>query len=245
MAQKKYPKKSSGSSSRWIVAVVGVVVLAAAAIAIGTSGGSPGSSGTSGATTTVPGSSGTVAPTDSLPASVAAAEYQPVQIVGDALPQMPDAGADTGIGVKVPVVRGFNFHGDPVSLDIAASGTPTMVVFLAHWCPHCNREIPRILELNNQGGIPAGLRVVGVATGSRDDQANWPPSEWLAEMGWKWEKLADTQNGDAFGAYGGTSFPTMVLVGPDGTVVNRFSGEVEVADLGARIKSFMESVSKA
>ena len=240
-SKKKYPKKgSSGSSTKWVVAAVAGVVVIAAAIAIGTSGGSSGDSAVTSTT-----ASGAVAPGDSLPDTVKPAEYQPVKITGDALPLMPDTGDDPGIGVKVPVVEGFNFHGDPVSLDIAASGKPTMVVFLAHWCPHCNREIPRILELNSKGGIPEGLRVVGVATGSRDDQANWPPSEWLAEMGWKWEKLADTQVGDAFNAYGGQSFPTMVLVGPDGTVVNRFSGEVEVDDLGARIKAFMEKVSKA
>ena len=242
MASKKHPKKGAKSAStKWIVGAIAGVVVVAAAVAIGTSGDSTGTS----SPTTVAGSSGTVAPTDSLPATVPAAEYQPVQIIGDALPQMPDAGDDPGIGAKVPVVKGFNFHGDPVSLDVPASGTPTMVVFLAHWCPHCNREVPRILELNSQGGIPDGLRVVGVATGSRNDQANWPPSAWMAEMGWKWEKLADTQNGDAFAAYGGMSFPTMVLVGPDGTVVDRFSGEMEVADLGARIKAFMEKVSKA
>ena len=49
-------------------------------------------------------------------------------------------------------------------------------------------------------------------------------------MDWKWETAADSQDGAIFSAYGGTSFPTMVLVGPDGTVMSRFSGEVETAD---------------
>lgn len=243
MAAKKYPKKGAqNSSTKWVVMAIAAVIVVAAGIAL-VSGGD--SSGNVSSSTTAAASAGTVAPTDSLPATVSPAEYQPVQIIGDALPPMPESGDDAGIGAKVPVVKGFNFRGDPVTLDVPSVGKPTMVVFLAHWCPHCNREIPRILELNSQGGIPADLRVVGVATGSRDDQANWPPSEWLAETGWKWEKLADTQNGDAFAAYGGMSFPTMVLVGPDGTVVDRFSGEMEVADLGARISAFMEKVSKA
>jgi hypothetical protein len=37
----------------------------------------------------------------------------------------------------------------------------------------------------------------------------------------------------------------MVLVGPDGTVKNRFSGEVEIADLDRLVREFVNSVTKA
>ena len=229
-------------NGRTVWVIVGAVVVAAAATAILTNdsccdGTLP--------TTTVAGSSATVPSTGSLPATVPAAEYQPVRVTGDALPPLPEAGTDAGIGAAAPVVNGYDFNGDAVSLDVAASGAPTMVVFLAHWCPHCNREIPRILEWASTLGVPDGLRIVGVATGSRNDYPNWPPSAWLTDMGWKWETMADTQDGSAFAAYGGTSFPTMVLVGPDGTVKNRFSGEVEVADLDRLVREFVTSVTKA
>ena len=32
-----------------------------------------------------------------------------------------------------------------------------MVVFLAHWCPHCNAEIPVLNEWRDSGEIPDGL----------------------------------------------------------------------------------------
>lgn len=229
-------------NGKTVSAVVGVVIVAAAIVAVSMSGSS---SPDMTVATTVPGKDSTVPGNSVAPDSVAPAEYQPVRITGDALPVMPEAGTDPGIGVKVPVVSGYNFNGDAVSLDVASSGKPTMVVFLAHWCPHCNREIPRILEWAASNGVPDGLRIVGVATGSRNDYPNWPPSAWLVDMGWKWERLADTQDGQVFSAYGGTSFPTMVLVGPDGTVKNRFSGEVEVADLDRLVREFVNSVAKA
>mgnify|MGYP002149176263 CR=1 FL=1 len=87
-----------------------------------------------------------------------------MRITGDALPPMPEAGADAGIGAMVPVVNGYNFDGDPVSLDIAASGKPTMVVFLAHWCPHCQAEVPRLVSLAQNGQID-GVDVVGRTQG--------------------------------------------------------------------------------
>lgn len=209
-------------TGKTVSVIVGAVVVAAAIVAVATNGSSSSPSGT---------------------AVVTNSEYQPVRITGDALPVMPEAGTDPGIGAKVPAVEGYDFSGDAVSLDVAASGKPTMVVFLAHWCPHCNREIPRILEWAATVGVPEGLRIVGVATGSRNDYPNWPPSAWLVDMGWKWEKLADTRDGQVFSAYGGTSFPTMVLVAPDGTVMDRFSGEAEVSELEARITAFMQKVS--
>ena len=224
--KKKYADQAKSRNQRLVIAAIVAVILFAAGYAV-VSGGS-------------------TSPTDG-PASTAvgAGEYQDSEIVGDPLPAQPDSGTDPAIGMKVPEIRARNFDGGPVSLRIASIKRPTMVVFLAHWCPHCNREIPRILELDSQGGIPASLRVVGVATGSRNDQANWPPSTWLQDMKWKWEAAADSLDGKIFSAYGGVSFPTMVLVGPDGTVKDRFSGEMEVADLGARIKSFMDSVGAA
>lgn len=229
-------------SGKTVSAVVGVVVVAAAIVAVSTSGSSPTDTTVA---TTLPAADSTTPGGSPASDMVAPAEYQPVRITGDALPVMPEAGTDAAIGATVPVVNGYNFNGNAVSLDVAASGKPTMVVFLAHWCPHCNREIPRILEWASTNGVPEGLRIVGVATGSRNDYPNWPPSAWLMDMEWKWEKLADTQDGQVFGAYGGTSFPTMVLVGPDGTLKNRFSGEVEIADLDRLVREFVNSVTKA
>jgi thiol-disulfide isomerase/thioredoxin len=153
---------------------------------------------------------------------------------------MQDGVDDGAIGAQVPVVEGFSFDGSAVSLDIAASGRKTMLVFLAHWCPHCNNEIPRILEWADTEGVPEGLRIVGVATGSRNDQPNWPPSKWLDDMGWKWETVADTGSGDIMAAYGGTSFPTMVFVNGDGTVSNRVSGELGVEALTRVVNTFMD-----
>ena len=227
MAQSRKTNKANEAKARTqriVFIAIAVVVLLAGGFAVVSGGDSP----TSGGTGSVPNGAG---------------EFQDAEIIGDALPAQPESGTDPAIGMKVPEIRARNFDGGPVSLRIASVKRPTMVVFLAHWCPHCNREVPRILELDAQGGIPAELRVVGVATGSRDDQPNWPPSVWLEEMKWKWEVAADSQDGRIFAAYGGMSFPTMVLVAPDGSVMDRFSGEAEVSELEARITAFLQKVS--
>ena len=46
-----------------------------------------------------------------------------------------------------------------------AAGQPTLVVFLAHWCPHCQAEVPVIVKAIADWTIPE-IRAVAVATGT-------------------------------------------------------------------------------
>ena len=52
-------------------------------------------------------------------------------------------------------------------------------MFLAHWCPHCQAEVPRIVTLAKAGAFD-GLDVASVATGTSSQYPNYPPSAWLA-----------------------------------------------------------------
>lgn len=201
---------------RFVVAGLGVVVVLAAVIAIGASGGDSGTPDTT--TTTAAGGGG-------------AGEYQPVTVDGEPLVALGDGTPDPSVGVSAPVLTGFSFDGTPMTVGGGAGGSPTMLVFLAHWCPHCNREVPRLLEWKRQGLVPMNLRVVGVATASRNDLANWPPSEWLRDFAWPWETMADDQVGTAASAYGVDGFPFMVILDGAGKVAYRMSGEIEVEDL--------------
>lgn len=201
---------------RFVMLGLGVVVVLAAVIAIGVSGG--GSDSPKSTTTTAAGGGG-------------AGEYQPVMVAGDPLAALGDSVTDPLVGESAPVLEGFSFDGTPITIGGSTGGSPTMVVFLAHWCPHCNREVPRLLEWKKQGLVPENLRVVGVATASRNDLANWPPSEWLREFEWPWETMADDQAGTAASAYGVDGFPFMVILDGAGKVAHRLSGEIGVQDL--------------
>ena len=50
---------------------------------------------------------------------------------------------------------GYDYDGNETTIDPATDG-PTMVVLLAHWCPHCNAEIPVLNEWRDSGEIPDG-----------------------------------------------------------------------------------------
>ena len=158
------------------------------------------------------------------------AETQPVTMVGTALPPPPDSGADTAIGLAAPTLHGFTFDGSPIDIT-PDSGRATMVVFLAHWCPHCNNEIPVILRWAESGGVPPNLDIIGVSTSVSADRANYPPSKWIVAKGWKYPVMADSANNDAARAYGVAGFPTFTIVGSDGKVKLRSSGELAETEL--------------
>jgi thiol-disulfide isomerase/thioredoxin len=166
---------------------------------------------------------------DGLPSS------QPVSISGDVLPQYPSSGgADLAIGRLAPSLDGLDFNSQPISIT---PGTDAyMLVFVAHWCPHCNSELGRLLDWKQSGGVPAGLRVVAVSTAVSTTGAHFPPAVWLSGKGWTWPVLVDQSQGDglpgvAAEAYGAPGWPYFVIVGADGTVKARGSGEVDSTEL--------------
>lgn len=158
------------------------------------------------------------------------AQTRPVEVTGDLLAPFESPDGDEAVGSPAPVVSGADFGGESVTLG-EATGSPQMYVFLAHWCPHCNAEIPELLAADDAAGMPDDLRVVGISTASAADRPNYPPSEWLDEMGWRWESMADSEAAEALIAYGGTSFPFTVIVDGDGTVVARKAGESSADDI--------------
>ena len=99
---------------------------------------------------------------------------------------------DPAIGRPAPQVHGFDFDGTPVA--ITADGRPKVAIFLAHWCPHCQAEVPLIQSWIEAGGVPDGVDLVSIATGIDSAAPNYPPDAWLEREGWTVPVIADPTN---------------------------------------------------
>jgi len=157
----------------------------------------------------------------------------PVQVTGTALPADPDVSgpSDPAIGKTPPTLTGQSlFDGTPLSIT-PGGGAPQLVVFVAHWCPHCQREVPLLVRWMSSAQKPSDLKVVAVSTAYNQSTANSPASAWLQKEHWPTPVLADSNNDDASQAYGLTSFPYLVVLGPDGTVKGRAHGEMTTDQL--------------
>jgi thiol-disulfide isomerase/thioredoxin len=149
-------------------------------------------------------------------------QFRPVGVAGEALPDFGgDTANDPAVGSVAPEITGQSFDGSAVEI---ASGEPTLVVVLAHWCPHCQAEVPKLTDWAESLGVPFGLDVVAVSTSAGGDRPNWPPSAWLTREGFPFPTMADDEVQSAAAALGTTGFPFMVMLDADHTVLWRYSG---------------------
>ncbi|HEY8546192.1 MAG TPA: thioredoxin family protein [Acidimicrobiales bacterium] len=147
---------------------------------------------------------------------------------GASLVALPDDRADPAVGLPAPTIEGEDLDGDPVLAP--TRGRPTVVLFVAHWCGHCQAEVPIVQRWLDEGRKPVGVDLVTVATAMDATRSNYPTSEWLDEEGWASPTLADGDN-HAAAAYGLAAFPFWVVVGGDGKVVERRTGELTAEEL--------------
>ena len=152
-------------------------------------------------------------------------ETRPVVVTGDPLEPHGD-GQDGAVGVDAPELDGANFDGSAVR--IAADGRPKVLVFLAHWCPHCQREVPVLANWLATNGMSDDVDLYGIATNTTPDRPNYPPSAWLERERFTIPTLADDAEGSAARAFGLSGFPYFVALDANNRVVARTSGELTV-----------------
>lgn len=158
-------------------------------------------------------------------------EIRPVTVTGTPLAEYEPGGADSAVGQAIPEVKGQSFDGSPVT--IGNDGRSKLIVFVAHWCPHCQKEIPLLADYLKETPVQ-GVDLYTVSTSAASNSPNWPPSAWLESEGWEVPTLADSEDKQAADAFGLSAFPFFVAVDASGKVVARTSGELtteQFADL--------------
>ena len=160
-----------------------------------------------------------------------------VAVEGTPLESMPNPGVsidpatDPAIGTEPPTVTGTNFDGSEIS--ITDDGRAKAIYFLAHWCQHCQAEVPRVTELIDGGKQPADLDIYAVSTDIRPERGNYPPVRWFDVEGFQPPVIRDSDTSEAYVNFGPSGFPYAVYVNADNEIVARSSGELDVASIEA------------
>ena len=225
-------RDKGSSSSRLLLAVLGgglLVVAAVAAVALTAGAGDgidEGAASSARPTTSAAASDGGSSP-GTAPGSA------PV-VTGAALPEFVDTAGDEAVGMTIPTVDGADFGGAPVS--IALDGRPKVLLFLAHWCSHCQAEVPVMQDWADGGSAPDDVDIISIATAIDPAYPNYPPDAWLESEGWTFPVIVD-EPGTVATAYGLTAFPFWVFVDGEGRVTGRMTGELAMNDLETIIDS--------
>lgn len=150
-----------------------------------------------------------------------------VTVAGDPLPQLTDPAADAAVGAEVPEISGTSvIDGEPVT--IGDTGKAKVIVVTAHWCPHCQREVPQIVKHLQSNPLPENVELYSLTTGMDSKAANFPPSAWLQAEKWTAPTIIDDADGTAAAALGVSGYPYFVAVDAENKVVACTSGAIGI-----------------
>jgi len=130
--------------------------------------------------------------------------------------EKPQDAAERLLGNPIDI-SGVKVDGTKVSLQ-NYRGKVVLIDFWATWCGPCIQEIPNVLE-NYAKYNAAGFEVIAISV---DDDIS-ELGKFLAKENPPWVVLADKhpQNRESMGRkFGINAIPTLVLVGPDGKVID-------------------------
>lgn len=200
------------SQPRWIFGAVILFVAVAMLVAALTAGGSDGAS----------------ADGDTPEVDISALAVP--EVSGEPLSPLNDPTSDPAVGEPAPAFTASTFAGERISVQPGQDG-PMILLFLAHWCPHCQREVPVVQDWIDGGGLPEDVQLYAVATAIDESRPNYPPDVWLEREGWTPTTVVDDPSSSLAQAYGLNSFPFWVLVDADGTVSGRLAGSLPADQL--------------
>ena len=131
------------------------------------------------------------------------------------------------------VIRGTTVDGK--KLDSSAyKGKPLLVHYWATWCEPCKEDMAVMRQMQAKYGA-RGFQLIGVSLDSNKDEL----SRYLSSSKPAWPQLFEEGGLDSRYALemGVLTLPTMILVGPDGTVVSR---SLHVSQLDAELSKLVK-----
>lgn len=122
----------------------------------------------------------------------------------------------TSVGEMFTDINGTDINGNPTTLSAyVGKGNYVLVDMWASWCGPCRREIPNLANLYKLYK-EKGLTVLGIYVW--DKKENLLPA--IEKEGITWPQIIDSEE-VATQLYGVQGIPCIMLIGPDGTILDR------------------------
>ncbi len=149
---------------------------------------------------------------------------------------LPAGGARAmAVGDFAPDFTQADLAGRPVELS-GLRGRLVLLNFWATWCAPCREEMPAFSRWQRSYRA-RGLSVIGI---SMDDDAA-PVRRFLAQRPVAYPVvIGDAELGERFG--GVLGLPLSYLIDPQGRVVARYQGEVDLAAMEAKLRQLLPAI---
>ncbi len=152
-------------------------------------------------------------------------------------PTGESGGSVAAVGDQAPPLSGKNMTGDgTVSLSDMA-GKPTLVVFWANWCPHCQAELPVVQQVWEAADGRYNVLTVASAQEANPTSAQYSTAEKFIEtVGMTMPTIDDSDN-KALDTWGVQGFPSIYVVDSSGKIVDQPSPGASASQLEQTLKS--------
>ena len=157
-----------------------------------------------------------------------------VELKGLPLPYVREK-FDPAVGLKSPTVESVLLDGTPVF--IGGEGPTTILMVLAHWCPHCRNEVRELTKHFSDEGLPETVRVMSLATAIDSSKANYPPHKWFKNENWPVPVIVDNPDSVIADIFGVNSFPFFIVIDQAGDIALRIPGRMGVDTLERLIEA--------
>lgn len=142
------------------------------------------------------------------------------------------ASEQTSAGKPFKEIVGFTSDGKQLNLsDFAGKGKYVLIDFWASWCGPCKREIPNLIAIAKDYA-KKNVQVVGINVWDQDIAA----FQAVSQLGINYPVIF-THDNTSTDDYGVQGIPQILLIGPDGTILERnLRGEGIAATLDKYVK---------
>ena len=164
-------------------------------------------------------------------ASVNEEKVSEVELIGEKVSIMnPRTGEDTAEGKISPTIK-YKLPDDEIYVTYPENN-PTIILFVAHWCPYCQEEIPEVIKwIEEDEVLEKGLSVILVVTSTDSSRPNYPPEDWLYNEKWQFPIIYDDDNNSIADYFGVEYFPSWVFTESDKTIAMTYAGKISKEEL--------------
>ena len=152
---------------------------------------------------------------------------QPLEEMGENVKRLPSYTSlkeliqgmiNTKVGKPFADFSGITTDGEQVKLsDYVGQGQYALVDFGASWCGPCRHEIPTLIEMHKKYK-DKGLLVLGVGVWEDSHETHL---QAVKELQIPYPQIYDEQNNHATSLYVIMGIPQIMLIGPDGVIMQR------------------------
>ncbi|MEN8235448.1 MAG: TlpA disulfide reductase family protein [Actinomycetota bacterium] len=146
------------------------------------------------------------------------------------LPPFEQGQPDSALGVVLGDVTGPEYYTEAAITIDPTDGVSRAWLIWAHWCPHCQRELPEVSEwyVEHRDEYP-NVELLSVSSSIDDTRGN-PLEPYLDDLQLPFPTIVDADLALAQ-QLGVSAYPFWVFTGPDGTTLLRIAGYLETAQI--------------